>query len=177
MPRYENNRSKNPPYKKNLNRSFGLDDYESEGNFTSSRLPHENDNGNFRRDAWERIDNMEDQNDLRRGYNDGHRGYYGDVNQQQYTGENRERREERGGHYGKGPRGWKRPDERIREDVNEVLFKSYDVDASDIEVSVAEGVVTLTGTVNTRKEKREAEFCSEAVSGVTDVRNEITIRR
>lgn len=94
-----------------------------------------------------------------------------------YESEVSERREERGGHYGKGPRGWKRPDKRIFEDINEALFKSYDVDASDIEVSVANGVVTLTGTVNTREEKREAEFCSEAVSGVTDIRNEISIRR
>lgn len=204
MARYENNINRSYPIGQNLHRRYGIDDYESEGNYTSKRLPHENDNGSFRRDAWEKIDHQETERDVMGRPNDGYRGYYGDTNQFEESesdfsaginedwnrntsdfsedfsrniNQRRQRFEERGGHYGKGPRGWKRSDERIREDVNEALFRSYDVDASDLEVAVLEGVVTLTGTVKNRKEKREAEFCAEAVSGVSDVRNEIQIQR
>jgi osmotically-inducible protein OsmY len=43
------------------------------------------------------------------------------------------------------------------------------IDASDIEVGVANGEVVLTGTVENRFAKRHAEDLAESVSGVTHV--------
>jgi hypothetical protein len=52
-----------------------------------------------------------------------------------------------------------------------------DVDASDIEVVVAAGIVTLDGTVEDRHQKRIAEFIADDVVGVDDVRNQLKVRR
>ncbi|WP_284735841.1 BON domain-containing protein [Dongia deserti] len=80
------------------------------------------------------------------------------------------------GYRGRGPRGYVRSDERIRENVNEQLTADPYVDATDIEVLVAEGIVTLNGTVENRAEKRLAEDCVDTVSGVRDVNNNLQIR-
>lgn len=76
-----------------------------------------------------------------------------------------------GGHRGKGPKGYGRSDDRIMEDVNETLYLSPDVDASDIEVSVKDGCVYFKGTVHDRRMKRMAELEVENISGVKDVQN------
>jgi HSP20 family molecular chaperone IbpA len=76
-------------------------------------------------------------------------------------------------HTGKGPRGYKRSDDRINEEVCEILFRNPMVDASDIDVDVTDGLVTLSGSVETRYEKREAERSIENVSGVMDIQNEL----
>ena len=81
----------------------------------------------------------------------------------------------RGGFFGKGPKGYKRSDERIREEVSEALYRDYHVDASEIEVDVKEGIVTLSGTVDSRQSKRAAEECIENLTGVIDVHNRIRI--
>jgi osmotically-inducible protein OsmY len=60
------------------------------------------------------------------------------------------------GHRGRGPKGYVRSDERIREDVCDRLSDDRMVDASDVEVAVAGSEVTLTGTVNSREERRRA---------------------
>lgn len=77
---------------------------------------------------------------------------------------------------GRGPRGYKRSDERIREDVSELLTRNSEVDATDIEVEVREGEVVLRGTVIDRRMKRVAEELAEDVSGVRDVTNQIKVR-
>lgn len=82
----------------------------------------------------------------------------------------------RGEHFGKGPRNWKKSDERIREEICEALYYDRFVDASDIDVSVEDGVVYLRGWVESRDAKREAEKCIEDVVGVFDVRNELHMR-
>jgi hypothetical protein len=69
-------------------------------------------------------------------------------------------------HRGRGPCGYKRSDDRIREDVNDRLTDDPWIDASDIEVSVSSAEVTLDGTVNNRSDKRRAEDIAESVSGV-----------
>ena len=78
---------------------------------------------------------------------------------------------------GRGPKGYTRSDERIREDVCERLSENDEVDASDIEVKVNDRKVTLTGTVETRRMKHIAEDLAEAVSGVDDVDNRVTVRK
>jgi BON domain len=78
---------------------------------------------------------------------------------------------------GKGPKGWQRSDERIKEDVSEALARDPDIDASDIEVQVNQCEITLSGTVDDRRMKRLAEDCVERVFGVVDVQNQIRVRR
>lgn len=77
---------------------------------------------------------------------------------------------------GRGPRNWRRSDERITEDVNERLARDPDLDATDVEVRVNEGVVTLSGIVEDRRDKRRAEDIAEDVFGVDDIQNELKVR-
>ncbi len=76
---------------------------------------------------------------------------------------------------GRGPKGYQRSDERIREEVCECLTDDPMVDASNVEVNVRSGEVTLTGTVNSRFEKRRAVEIIEDLSGVKDVHNNLRI--
>lgn len=80
-------------------------------------------------------------------------------------------------HRGKGPRGYQRSDDRLREMVSEALEDEHGVDASEIEVQVQNGEVTLTGTVNDRQQKRRAEDCAEQVRGVRDVHNQLRVQQ
>lgn len=74
---------------------------------------------------------------------------------------------------GKGPKGFRRSDERISEMVCDLLTYDHRVDASNIDVSVANGEVTLSGTVPSRDMKWLAEDLTERVSGVVDVHNRL----
>lgn len=78
---------------------------------------------------------------------------------------------------GRGPKNYQRSDDRIREEVCERLTLDHDVDASDVEVAVADGIVTLSGTVNERQSKRIAEDVCESVRGVKDVQNNLRVSR
>lgn len=78
-------------------------------------------------------------------------------------------------HAGKGPKNYRRSDDRIREDVSEALAEHSRIDASEIDVAVSDAIVTLSGTVESRQIKRLAEDCAETVAGVRDVRNELRI--
>lgn len=82
---------------------------------------------------------------------------------------------QRGPHHGKGPVGFQRSDERIREVVCEALTDHGDIDASHIEVSVKACEVTLSGTVDDRRTKRLAEDCVAALPGVKDVHNQLRV--
>jgi hypothetical protein len=81
----------------------------------------------------------------------------------------------RGQFSGRGPRGYRRSDERIREDVCQCLTDDHHIDASDIEVTVNDREVTLTGTVSSRMQKRHAEDLIERLPGVRDVINSIRV--
>ena len=81
-----------------------------------------------------------------------------------------------GMHRGKGPKGYGRSDERIREDINDRLSDHSYIDASEIEISVKNGEVILTGTVEDRISKRRAEDLAEEVSGVRNVENRLRIQ-
>ena len=80
---------------------------------------------------------------------------------------------EQGRHAGRGPKNWQRSDERIREEVNERLTDHPHIDATEIDVQVKSGEVTLTGTVENRHIKRMAEDLAEGVSGVREVHNQL----
>jgi osmotically-inducible protein OsmY len=76
---------------------------------------------------------------------------------------------------GVGPRGYRRSDERIREDACEVLSDDPYLDASSIEVGAQDGEITLTGTVPSRGDKRRAEDLVEGIRGARDVHNRIRV--
>lgn len=80
-------------------------------------------------------------------------------------------------HYGKGPKGYRRRDESIRDDICDLMAHNDELDASDLEVEVTEGIVTLSGTVKSRREKRLAEDLSDDIRGVKDVMNSLSISR
>jgi len=81
-----------------------------------------------------------------------------------------------GAYAGRGPRGYTRGDERIREDVCDRLTDDPRIDASDIDVRVQGGEVTLNGSVRTREEKRFTEDLIERISGVRDVNNHLKVK-
>lgn len=104
---------------------------------------------------------------------------YGDAEEQGRYGNRSgsQQSERQGRHFGKGPKGYQRSDERIKEDVNEALSRHWDLDASDIEVQVQNGEVTLTGTVDSREAKRYAEDAAERSFGVKDVENKLKVKK
>jgi hypothetical protein len=76
-------------------------------------------------------------------------------------------------HRGRGPKDYKRSDERIREDVNDRLTEDHFLDASGIIVAVKDGEVTLSGNVERKRDKRRAEDIADSVSGVSHVQNNL----
>ncbi|WP_207632888.1 BON domain-containing protein [Foetidibacter luteolus] len=78
-------------------------------------------------------------------------------------------------HRGKGPKDYRRSDDRIKEDVCDRLCDDGSIDASDIEVQVNGAEVILTGSVEDRNAKRRAEDVAESVSGVTNVQNQLRV--
>jgi BON domain len=81
------------------------------------------------------------------------------------------------GHVGRGPRGYKRSDERLYEEVCENLTFNPMVDARGISVDVRDGEVILEGEVEDRQMKRAAEDVAFSVWGVKDVSNRIRIKQ
>lgn len=77
---------------------------------------------------------------------------------------------------GRGPKGYRRSDDRIREDVNDRLSDDPYLDASEVDVAVNGGEVTLSGTVDSRHARRRAEDIAESVSGVSHVQNNLRQR-
>lgn len=78
---------------------------------------------------------------------------------------------------GRGPKGYARSDERLREAVCEKLTDDPNIDAGDITVTVQNQVVTLDGTVDDRWTKYQVEELVERCGGVKDVRNQLRTRR
>lgn len=81
----------------------------------------------------------------------------------------------RGSFAGRGPHGYQRSDERIREDICERMCDDDELDASGIEILVVGGEVTLKGTVHDRYDKRLAEDLTERVSGVREINNQLRL--
>jgi osmotically-inducible protein OsmY len=81
------------------------------------------------------------------------------------------------GFSGRGPKGYTRSDDRIREDVCDRLSDDDDLDASDISVTVMNGEVTLEGSVTDRRSKHRAEDIADSVSGVRDVHNRLRAQK
>src|SRR5581483_2010599 len=93
-------------------------------------------------------------------------GWYGDTANTGYA---------RGPHTGRGPRGYQRSDDRICDEVCDRLEQHGWMDASELNVEVHNGEVTLKGDVDSRQQKRLAEDIAEGVAGVKDVHNELRV--
>ncbi|HEX5724940.1 MAG TPA: BON domain-containing protein, partial [Longimicrobiaceae bacterium] len=82
--------------------------------------------------------------------------------------------------YGLGPyhhrlRNRRRPDEELKQEVEEALFYDTWVDAEAITVEVKDGVVTLRGELPDYDEVRYATDDAWDVDGVRGVRSELTV--
>ena len=116
---------------------------------------------------------------------DGQRGFFdraGDEIASWFGDDTAERRRRAdvpvdGNYRGQGPKGYTRSDARILEDVSDRMSEDSRLDASDIEVAVDAGEVTLTGSVSDRAAKRRAEDVAEDVSGVKHVQNNLRVRQ
>ena len=113
-------------------------------------------------------------------YRDGYGGYYARENHEALAGARgdfygTDWREQLRSYRGRGPKNYRRSDARIHEEVNERLTDHPGIDASDIEVSVENGEVSLNGSVDGRRSKRLAEDIAESCTGVVDVHNRLRI--
>ena len=108
-------------------------------------------------------------------YDDDDRGFFERAGDEvmSWFGDRDARRRREQDHRGRGPKNYARSDERIREDVNDRLTEDVWLDASEIDVAVEQGEVTLSGTVEDRRAKRRAEDCVDAISGVKHVQNNL----
>lgn len=75
------------------------------------------------------------------------------------------------------PKGFRRTDERVCDEVCERLAEARDLDVSEVTVEVGSGIVTLSGTVSDRRAKYRVEDIAEQVMGVDEVRNNIRVPR
>jgi osmotically-inducible protein OsmY len=69
-----------------------------------------------------------------------------------------------------------RSDSEIERDVKQELEWDPDLDATDIAVSVKQGVVSLTGFVKSYTDKYEAEAAAKRVVGVVGIANDLEVR-
>jgi osmotically-inducible protein OsmY len=69
-----------------------------------------------------------------------------------------------------------RSDSEIERDVKEDLEWDPDLDATDIALSVQQGVIALTGFVKSFSDKYEAEAAVKRVAGVAGVANDLEVR-
>lgn len=179
---YKNNSRSNRDsgYDSDYNRSYGRRDsqaygsgsyygnnyrdrYESNGDsYNSGRHSNENhyrNNNKGERDWWDKT-------------TDEVASWFGDDDAQR----RREVDKRTGPHRGKGPKGYTRSDERIKDDINDRLSDDSFIDASEIDVTVENCEVVLSGTADSKEEKRRAEDIAERVSGVKNVENRIKVK-
>jgi hypothetical protein len=90
-------------------------------------------------------------------------------------GEFSEGQRQEGPFRGLGPRGYRRSDERIQEDVCQCLTDDPHLDPSNIDVAVSDSEVILSGSVQSRGQKRYAEELIEGLPGVRDVVNGLRV--
>lgn len=79
------------------------------------------------------------------------------------------------GNAGLGPKGYRRSDESIKDDVCERLTQDPVIDATDIEVGVEDGEVVLSGSVAGRIEKSRAADILLEIRGVKNIVNRLIV--
>ncbi len=171
----------------------GLDNYQGNTSLRSRNFGRSSERYNLNdrnerddwRNNWEEGDYLESERgyDLRQGSQK--RGWWdrtSDEISSWFGDEDAEKRRHldalrQGQFRGRGPRSYKRSDERIKEEINDRLTDDYNLDATDIDVEVNDRDVVLNGTVSSRYDKRRAEDIAEYVSGVNNVENRLRVNR
>jgi osmotically-inducible protein OsmY len=78
---------------------------------------------------------------------------------------------------GTGPLGRRRSDDALAAEIHEILTNDPELDTTDIEIEVAGGAVTLTGTVDSGDARMLAEELVESLTGVREVHNRLRVAR
>lgn len=81
-----------------------------------------------------------------------------------------------GGSQRRGPKGYQRSDERLKEEICERLMMRWDIDSSEVSVEVVSGKVTLEGTVPDRRMRHEIEDLIDNCHGVQDIENHVRVQ-
>jgi len=110
------------------------------------------------------------------GYGSGYSGYSGSSQGRGSYWDSEEGYGSSGRRRGKAPKNYKRTDDRLMELVSDRLMDSG-CDCSEIEVNVKDGIVTLTGEVEDRREKHRFERLAADIGGVEDVENRLSVNR
>lgn len=76
---------------------------------------------------------------------------------------------------GRGPKGYQRSDERLKEVICERLTEAPDIDASDITIRCKDGIVILEGSIADRRMKHRVEDLVDDCYGVKDIENHIRV--
>jgi hypothetical protein len=173
---YRRDREAREPFWRGIDEDRGLrspdQEFETSGPYRQPREPYGQ--------VWSGREGWRDSEQQERGRFDGlyaPSSFAWSADNGRYNQYDRNAASGRGGYAGRGPKGYTRTDDRIREDVCERLSWNDEVDATDISVRVADGEVTLEGSVETRHMKRLAEDLAEDVLGVTDVHNTIRVKK
>ena len=150
----------------NMENRYGMNNKYDDRNKSSDR-----DNNNTRNSN----DNRNNRNDDRDWWDkasDEVSSWFGDD-----SAERRRRMDKiQGPHSGKGPKGYTRTDDKLKDEINEKLYHDSHVDASDVDVTVENGEATLTGTVENKMAKRRIEDIVESIAGVRDVENRLKVK-
>jgi len=93
-----------------------------------------------------------------------------------WSGQER-RQEPRDGTDGGGARLRRKTDDSLAQEIHEILISDSELDATDVEVVVEGGAVTLRGEVEQPDAKLLAEELTESVAGVRLVHNRLVVRR
>jgi BON domain len=75
----------------------------------------------------------------------------------------------------RGPKGYQRSDERLKEDISERLMEAWHIDSSEVSVDVRGGKVMLDGVVPDRRMKHAIEDLVDACPGVQDIDNRVRV--
>ncbi|MFL5494526.1 MAG: BON domain-containing protein [Gemmatimonadales bacterium] len=73
------------------------------------------------------------------------------------------------------PRARRRPNDTLAREIHEILTQDPELDATEIQVEVERGAVTLTGVVASREAKLLAEELVESITGVREVHNALMV--
>lgn len=76
---------------------------------------------------------------------------------------------------GRGPKGYQRSDELLKEIICEELTDDPFIDARNVSIEVSGGEVTLRGTVEARQQKYAIEDAIADIAGVTQIRNDLSV--
>lgn len=92
-------------------------------------------------------------------------------------GENTWREEQGRRQTNSGPRSRRKSDESLTQEIREILTADPELEATDVEVEVEGGAVTLRGAVVDSDARLLAEELVESLSGVREVHNRLRVER